>query len=121
MIRSLLVAIAFVFTTHTPLFAADLVMVERPGCGYCIQWKTEIAPAYPNTEMGQFAPLKIIDISTVANAEFTLARGVNFTPTFLLVENGAEIGRIEGYPGQDFFWGVLEMLLRAKLDYTGAG
>ena len=29
----------------------------------------------------------------------------------MLVENGQEVGRIEGYPGDEFFWGLLERLL----------
>ncbi|MBL3206218.1 thioredoxin family protein, partial [Klebsiella pneumoniae] len=33
-----------------------------------------------------------------------------YTPTFILVDGGREIGRIEGYPGADFFWGLLERL-----------
>ena len=35
----------------------------------------------------------------------------SFTPTFVLVEDGKEIGRIEGYPGEDFFWPMLGALL----------
>jgi hypothetical protein len=34
-----------------------------------------------------------------------------YTPTFVLAENGEELGRIEGYPGDAFFWGLLERLL----------
>ena len=30
----------------------------------------------------------------------------------------AEVARIEGYPGEDFFWGLLEMMLKAKTGYT---
>ena len=34
-----------------------------------------------------------------------------YTPTFVLVANGEEVGRIEGYPGDAFFWGLLDRLL----------
>ena len=34
-----------------------------------------------------------------------------FTPTFILVADGREAGRIEGYPGEDFFWGLLAKML----------
>ena len=37
-----------------------------------------------------------------------------FTPVFVLIDNGREIGRIRGYPGEDHFWGLLGTLL-AKL------
>ena len=38
-----------------------------------------------------------------------------FTPVFVLVENGAEFGRIRGYPGETFFWGLLANLIE-RLD-----
>jgi hypothetical protein len=41
----------------------------------------------------------------------TLASRPRFTPTFIVVQDGAEIGRIEGYPGEDFFWGLLGRIL----------
>ncbi len=34
-----------------------------------------------------------------------------YTPTFVLVAGGREIGRIEGYAGEHFFWGQLERLV----------
>ena len=36
---------------------------------------------------------------------------IRYTPTFVLIEDGKEIGRIEGYPGDEFFWVRLENLL----------
>lgn len=99
-----------------PLAAAELVMVEQPGCVYCERWDEEIAPAYPKTAEGRFAPLRRVDIRAVEDA-VTPARAVVFTPTFLLVEDGTELGRLEGYPGADFFWPLLGALLREKTDF----
>lgn len=95
-------------------------MVEQAGCHYCAQWKKEIGPIYPKTAEGQFAPLQMIDISVRDPEAFRYARRVTFTPTFVLVdETGAELGRIEGYPGEDFFWWVLEKMLRENTDFEG--
>ncbi len=41
-----------------------------------------------------------------------LAARILYTPTFVVAENGREVGRIEGYPGEDFFWGRLDSLMR---------
>jgi thioredoxin-related protein len=101
-----------------PAHAAELIMVERKGCHYCIEWKDDLGPIYPNTAEGKFAPLRIIDINDGAPDGVTFARKVVFTPTFVLVENNTEIGRIEGYPGEDFFWGLLDMMLKAKTDFA---
>ncbi|WP_323785874.1 thioredoxin family protein [Thalassovita sp.] len=99
--------------------AVELVMVERQGCHYCIEWKTDLGPIYPNTAAGKYAPLRVIDIADDVPADLSFVRKVVFTPTFVLVEEGREIGRIEGYPGEDFFWGLLEMMLKSKTDFNG--
>lgn len=114
--------LAAVFTCFLalPAFAVELFMVERQGCHYCTEWKLTIGPAYPNTDVGKFAPLKMVDIDDAPPAGVRFARPVVFTPTFILVDDGAEIGRIEGNPGEDFFWGLLERLLTEKAGFQGA-
>ncbi|MFD2739936.1 hypothetical protein ACFSUD_10175 [Sulfitobacter aestuarii] len=101
-----------------PAVAAELVMVEQKGCIYCERWDAEIAPGYPKTAEGRFAPLRRVDIGDVAD-DVALQRRVIFTPTFLLVEEDAELARIEGYPGAEFFWPLLDEMLREVTDYTG--
>lgn len=103
-----------------PAAALELVMIDRAGCGYCIAWKRDIGPAYPNTEMGQYAPLRTVDIGAIKAAGIETAGRVLFTPTFLLIEDGKELGRIEGNPGEDFFWHMLHQLLSRTTDYRGA-
>ncbi|MDU8929066.1 thioredoxin family protein [Alisedimentitalea sp. MJ-SS2] len=104
-----------------PAQATELVMVEEQGCYYCITWKNVVGPIYPKTPEGVFAPLRMIDIDDGVPTDLTFARKVVYTPTFILIDQGREVGRIEGYPGEDFFWGLLEMMLEAKTDYQGTG
>jgi len=99
--------------------ATELVMVEQTGCEWCERWNEEIAPAYPKTTEGKFAPLRRVDLRDMP-PDLAIARRVNFTPTFLIVEEGQEIARLEGYPGEDFFWPVLERLLTDHTEYTTA-
>ncbi len=103
-----------------PLLAAELVMVEQPGCEWCARWDQEIAPIYPRTSEGHFAPLRRVDLHNIPQ-ELELARRVNFTPTFLIVEEDHEIGRLEGYPGEDFFWPVIAQLLSKHAGYIADG
>lgn len=93
-----------------PVWAADLVMVEQAGCHYCEQWHAEIGPIYPKTEEGKQAPLRLVNIRDLPSDVAFVSKPV-FTPTFVLVEDGQELGRIEGYPGDDFFWFLLGKLL----------
>ncbi|MBY6048549.1 hypothetical protein [Vannielia litorea] len=87
-----------------------LVMVEEAGCAWCARWNKEIGPIYGKTPEGQAAPLQRVDIGAPPG-DIDFARGLHFTPTFVLVRDGAELARIEGYPGEDFFWGLLGQML----------
>jgi len=104
-----------------PLWAAELVMVEQPGCVYCARWNAELSAIYPKTAEGKYAPLHRVQLTETKESGITFARGINFTPTFVLVENDTELARIEGYPGEDFFWGLLEMMLEAHTEYVAPG
>ena len=52
-----------------------------------------------------------VNIRETAASGFAFATPVVLTPTFVLMEDGAEAGRIEGYPGEDFFWGLLGQMI----------
>ncbi len=89
----------------------ELIMVDEAGCHWCARWTAEIGPIYPKTEEGRIAPLRRIDISERRPAGVTYTKKVIYTPTFVLLSAGQEVARIEGYPGEDFFWGLLKKLL----------
>ncbi|MCB1340814.1 MAG: hypothetical protein KDK24_07090 [Pseudooceanicola sp.] len=103
-----------------PARAVELVMVEQDGCIYCARWDAEIAPAYPSTAEGRFAPLRRVDIRAIP-PDITLTRRVIFTPTFLLVDNHRELARMEGYAGDQFFWPLLAEMLRDNAGFKGEG
>lgn len=98
-----------------PALAADLIMVEQDGCVYCERWDAEIAHIYPKTEEGKTAPLRRADLRDLP-PDITFTSPPVFTPTFVLVDNGKELGRIEGYAGDEFFWFLLNRLLDEHLE-----
>ncbi|MEN8659378.1 thioredoxin fold domain-containing protein [Marivita sp.] len=104
--------------TATAFAEPYLVMVEQPGCIYCERWDAEIGPAYPKTAEGKFAPLMRADLRQGPPEGITYARRVLFTPTFVLIDDGQEQARIEGYPGEDFFWPLLTKLLEDNTDFA---
>ena len=108
----LLGILIFVGTAPLASQAAELVYVHEAGCPYCRIWDQKIGPVYDKTPEGQRAPLRRIEKHDQALAEMSLAKPVRYTPTFILRESGIEIGRIEGYPGEDFFWSRLAGLLQ---------
>lgn len=91
--------------------AAELVMLEQPGCPWCAKFNAEIAPIWPKTEEGKRVPLRRVDITRPWPADLSDIRKERLTPTFVLVENGREIGRLRGYPGDEFFWSSIDELI----------
>ncbi len=119
-ITALLALAVSVLAGIAPLRAAELIMFEQAGCVWCAKWNKEIAPAYAKSAEGKIAPLRRVDIHAPMPEDLAGIRVERFTPTFVLVENGEEIGRMRGYTGDEFFWFLLGEMLD-KLDGPKAG
>lgn len=107
--RVLAFALALV-TLTAPVHAAELLMFRQAGCPWCNAWDRTIAPIYPKTDIGKKFTLRHVDLHGDRKGWPQLKVPVRFTPTFVLVDQGRELGRIEGYAGEHFFWGQLERL-----------
>ena len=107
-----LLAVAVALTLpSTGSRAAELVMFERPGCVWCARFNAEIAPIYGKTDESRAAPLRRVDLSGPLPADLAGIDPGPFTPTFVVVQEGREIGRIRGYPGDAFLFGLLDRIL----------
>lgn len=87
--------------------AAELVMFEAAGCTWCAAWNREVGVIYDKTEEARLAPLRRVDINAPRPADLADVGAIVYTPTFVLIEGGREVGRILGYPGEAHFWGLL--------------
>lgn len=92
--------------------AAELIMLEQQYCAWCERWKKEIGPIYPKTAESKIAPLRMIDIHEPLPDDLKDLTKGRFTPTFVLMHEGKEIGRMRGYTSEDFFWGLLGEMLK---------
>ncbi|MCQ0972135.1 hypothetical protein MLD63_17080 [Paracoccus sp. TK19116] len=122
LLRNLLLPILLVLSGGTGMAVADqaptapeqvieLLMFEQAGCIYCRRWDQDVSEAYPKTAEGRAAPLRRIDIHDPLPDDVTVESPPILTPTFVLARDGTEIARIEGYPGEDFFWPLLDEML----------
>ena len=101
---------------HTSGESAQLLMVEQTLCEWCEKWEEEIGAIYPKSWEGKKVPLKKVDMHKPIPEYEEYVSTVIFTPTFILIVDGKEIGRIVGYAGDNFFWSLLDNLLaRAKI------
>ncbi|AXC51140.1 SoxS protein [Paracoccus suum] len=87
-------------------------MVEQKGCIYCEAWHHEIMPQYPLTTEGKTAPLRRVEINGPWPDGIALARRPNITPTFILLQDGKEVGRLEGYVGENYFFPLLDKMIK---------
>lgn len=94
-----------------PVAAAELLMFESDSCPFCEKWNDDLSAVYPLTPEGKRAPLRRVDDDLPWPDDLGDIRPVRYTPTFVLVENGAEVGRITGYNSEDFFWSLLGELI----------
>lgn len=88
--------------------AVYLVMLDDLGCEYCELWQREVGVIYHKTQQGRFAPLRRYRHGAVPYRKFD---NVHYSPTFIVVRGEKEVGRIVGYPGEDFFWAMLDKIL----------
>lgn len=119
-LRTVFFSTLLIFAGTLPAAAqSKLIMVEEIGCVWCARWNDEISDIYPKTGEGRAAPLERIDIDQPYPPEMEFASKLHFTPTFVLMVENKEVSRIEGYPGEDFFWGLLgQMLERANVEVS---
>ena len=86
----------------------QLLMVSSPYCHFCRAWQAEIGPGFAVSAAGRTAPLFEVDVAGPFPDGLALDRRPRITPSFILLDRGIEIGRVEGYVGQRYFYPVLE-------------
>ncbi len=102
----------FFLTSQQVIADVQLMMVEQDGCPWCERWKAEIGPIYPKTAEGRIAPLVKVMIHAPLEKGITLNSPPVYTPTFILLNDGQEVGRIEGYQSDEFFWWFMETMIK---------
>ena len=118
-LRGLIIGLLTALGIGVPAAATELVMVEQKGCIYCKMWHEQVGPEYDKTPEGAYAPVRHIDLHSPRPDDLTFDGPLRITPTFVLMVDDREVARIEGYPGEDFFWGLLDRMLRENTDFTG--
>ena len=113
---ALLPTIAGISAAEAGERALSLIMFREPACPWCEAWDNDIGESYHLTEEGRTAPVRHIDMTENRPEDLAHIKGIRYSPTFVLIEKGGrEIGRITGYPGEDFFWPLLNDLLKQSV------
>jgi thioredoxin-related protein len=94
----------------------ELLFVDKSGCPWCVRFEREVLPIYGKTPMGSEAPLVKVSLDDGQPKNVLLDLPVRFTPTFVLLKDRKEIGRITGYMNDATFWGLLDKMLAEHKD-----
>jgi len=91
---------------------ARLVMLERHDCPFCRLWHREVGErAWNLSDLGRRAPLRRVDVAGGLPPDLGFLGEWRLTPSFVLVRDETEIGRLVGYRGDLFFWQGAEQLI----------
>ncbi len=86
----------------------ELVMFDSRACTVCKKFNADIGDdGYAAGKSAGVFPLRRIDIHN-GTVDIKLAQPVTMTPTFVFVDDGAEIARFVGYPGRKYFFQLVD-------------
>ena len=105
---SLFFLLAISFDSAGPVKAADsrghLVMITSSHCPWCEAFEKDVGKGYNLTEEALIYPLRRHDFYKAMPDDLAYLTPATMTPTFIVVRDGLEVGRIIGYPGAELFW-----------------
>jgi len=100
--------------------ATELLMFDSPSCDWCEAWEEEVGVIYDKTDEGKLAPVRRLSIHDDMPPDLNHLKGIRYTPTFVLMAENKEVGRISGYPGEEHFWFLLNKLIGKLENKTSA-
>jgi thioredoxin-related protein len=94
-----------------PASNLELVVMEAPGCTYCELFRRDVLPSYQASERAKEMPIRFLDINDTTPEALGLDSDIDIVPTFVVLKNHKEIGRIPGYMGPEFFFHSINHLI----------
>jgi thioredoxin-related protein len=92
----------------------QLVVMEAEGCIYCTVFRRDVLPSYEVSERGKDMPVRFVDVNDVVKSGIELVQPIDILPTFVVVKDNREVGRIPGYVGPEDFFHSINYLLSSS-------
>jgi thioredoxin-related protein len=93
----------------------QLVVMEADGCIYCGLFRRDVLPSYEASDSGKDMPARFVDVNDIDKTGIDLQSPIDILPTFVVVKDNHEIGRIPGYMGPEDFFHAINYLLSSSL------
>jgi len=85
----------------------EVVVFETSNCLLCRLFRRDVAPRYARSRRHRMAPLRYIDVNPRRPPHPGLSEPLAMLPTAVIMKDGAEIARIEGYTGPELFFQMM--------------
>jgi thioredoxin-related protein len=102
------------WTTAEPKPNLEMVVLEVSGCIYCNVFRRQLLPTYKASKKAKKIPIRFVDVNDPAVAEIGLTQPVGIVPTFVILENNQEIGRIPGYMSRRDFFRAIDYIVSGR-------
>ena len=93
----------------------QLVVMESSDCTYCTIFRRDVLPSYEASEQAKDMPVRFVDVNDINKTQIELQSPIDNLPTFVIVKDNNEIGRIPGYIGPEDFFHSISYLLSSAL------
>ena len=80
-----------------------LVMFSSPLCAYCTYFEQNVAPIYKRHSLSDVAPLHAVNMDEEGSGPYHLEKPIEVLPTFIVIKDGKEVGRLTGIPDKFYF------------------
>ena len=104
LIKAFALALTFAASLQTAVADSRLIMVTSDYCPSCQAWELDVGKVYDKSPYATTLPLTRVEIGSKMPGGATFQKPVVGTPTFLIIHNGQEIGRQNGYFDAEMFW-----------------
>jgi hypothetical protein len=89
------------------LTSNEVIVFEAPRCGHCAAFRDRLGASYAQSAAGRTAPMRYIDVTRVDLEGYGLNADIVIVPTIVMMREGREVGRIEGYPVPALLFGLV--------------
>ena len=104
LIKAFALALTFAASLQTAAADSRLIMVTSDYCPSCQAWELDVGKVYDKSPYAITLPLTRVEIGSKMPGGVTFQKPVVGTPTFLIIYNGQEIGRQNGYIDAEMSW-----------------
>lgn len=82
----------------------EVIVLEAPNCTYCNVFRQLVLPRYLRSKRAGDLPIRFVDVNDPAADQLKLSSSVTMVPTVVMMREGQEVDRINGYMGPEAFF-----------------